>query len=403
MNTIGMLLFACYPEDTRPRRQAEALIEEGMSVDIICLQGDGEARKEIVNGVNVYRLPVKQKRGGKIRYLWEYTCFLVISFFLMSLMMMRKRYTLIHVHNMPDILVVSALVPRLFGSKIILDLHDPMPEVFMAKYSVGQRHPLICLIRLQEKISIWFADLVLVVNAACHDLYLSRGYPEKKFHVIMNSAQEAIFSTLHTGENQRREERTTKFVVMYHGTMVERNGIDVALEAVALVRSRIPNIVFRVYGKGDFVSEFKALILKHALEDTVEYHGHVSVEKIALFIQDADLGLIPNKPSIHWEHATPTRLFEYLHMRKPVIAPRIKGILDYFDEGSLYFYESGNAVDLADVIYHVYCNPAERQSILERGIEVCQSLSWRRQREQWINIVKTILEGEIPGSAYSQP
>jgi hypothetical protein len=43
------------------------------------------------------------------------------------------RYNLVHVHNMPDVLVFEAFIPRVCGARVILDLHDPMPEL-MIKY-----------------------------------------------------------------------------------------------------------------------------------------------------------------------------------------------------------------------------------------------------------------------------
>lgn len=64
-NRIAMVVFSYYPADPRPRREAEALVESGMSVDAICLKGAQEAKKEIVNGVEVYRLSLQRKRAGK--------------------------------------------------------------------------------------------------------------------------------------------------------------------------------------------------------------------------------------------------------------------------------------------------------------------------------------------------
>ena len=61
---IAIAVFSYYPADPRPRREAEALVAEGMQVDMICLKDSSESKQEIVNGVNVYRLPLKRKRGG---------------------------------------------------------------------------------------------------------------------------------------------------------------------------------------------------------------------------------------------------------------------------------------------------------------------------------------------------
>ncbi len=153
---IAMVIFSYYPSDSRARREAEALIESGMSVDMICLRIRYEPKREIVNGVQVYRIPLKRKRGGKLRYLLNYTYFIFLAFFTLSVFHIRKHYSVVRVHNMPDILIFSALMSRLCGYKVILDLHDPMPEVYMTKYSVSPSHPVVRPLIFLEKLSIWF-------------------------------------------------------------------------------------------------------------------------------------------------------------------------------------------------------------------------------------------------------
>jgi len=51
-----MVLFSYYPSDPRPRREAEALVGKGMSVDMICLRNKSETKEEVVNGVQVYEI-----------------------------------------------------------------------------------------------------------------------------------------------------------------------------------------------------------------------------------------------------------------------------------------------------------------------------------------------------------
>lgn len=385
-----MVVFSYYPADTRPRREAEALIKEGISVDMICLRKDFELKKEIVNNVRVYRLPLKRRRGGKLRYLWEYGCFIMMSFFALSFLFMREQYKVIHVHNMPDILVFSSLIPRLCGSKIILDLHDPVPELFMAKYNIKNKNWFICILRLQEKYSIRFADIVLTPNIAFRNLFVSRGCPKSKIHIVMNSAQESIFHKYGTDINLNFR-NNSKFIIIYHGTITERNGIGVALEAIALLCDKIPNIVFHVYGEGDFVNQFRNLVIKLGLENIVYYDGHVTQEKVALAIQSSHIGLIPNKHSIHWELCVPTRIFEYLSLERPVIVPCTKGIKDYFDNESMCFFESGNVESLARAIFEVYSNPKRVAYILSRGIATNKKYRWELQRQHLLKLVTTLL------------
>ena len=79
----------------------------------------------------------------------------------------------------------------------------------------------------------------------------------------------------------------------------------------------------------------------------MHYLGPRSLEGLVREIEACDVGIIPNHRSAFAEINTPTRIFEYLALGKPVIAPRAAGISDYFDDGSLVFFELGNAEDLA--------------------------------------------------------
>src|SRR5262245_13386436 len=126
----AVVVFSYYPMDPRPRRAAEALVKEGMTVDVICLREDGASPpRETVGGVNVRRLPLQRRRGGALGYVVQYLTFLVVSAAILAARSLKRRYHLVHVHNMPDILVVSALIPKGLGARVILDLHDPMPEL----------------------------------------------------------------------------------------------------------------------------------------------------------------------------------------------------------------------------------------------------------------------------------
>jgi len=390
---IAMVVFSIYPLDTRVRREAEALVEAGMTVDVICLKENTKPRKEVINGVNCWRLPIKHKRTGKMRNIWEYLYFIILSFFWLSLIHLRNRYKLVHVHNMPDVLVFSALIPRLTGAKVILDLHDPMPEVYMTKFSINKSHPVVRLLLFLEKYSICFSNLVLTPNIAFRNLFISRGCPEAKIHIIMNSPQESIFHRTET-KNNHSIENEDRFLIMYHGELTTRSGYNIALKAVDNLREKIPNLEFHVYGDGEFKIHFLDLIGELNLNNIVTYHGVVSLESIAVAIESINVGIVPNRKTPFTEINLPTRIFEYLSMGKPVVVPKTKGILDYFSEDSLHFFEAGNADNLADAILEVYNNPSKSQAVLNRGISVYQKHRWEVEKKKFIDLVTDLARNE---------
>ena len=327
MKKIAMVVLSSFPRDVRVRREAEALEEAGNQVDVICITQRGEPKKEVINNINIYRLGLKRQRAGKLAYIWEYIYFFMWALVKLTLLFLFRKYDLIHVHNMPDVLVFTAIIPKLFGKKIILDMHDPMPELYMTMFEMSNDAPLISFLRWTEKISIKFVDQVITPNISFKNLFISRGCHPENISIIMNSPDEKIFKT--NGVNGKSETEND-FVIMYHGTILRRSGLDILIDAISLVRDKIPDLKVIVYGKGNFLDEVKRKVTELSLSEIVEIRGSVIVDKIAKAIKGINLGIIPNRLSPFTQINFPVRTFEYLVMNKPVIVPRTNGYFGLF-------------------------------------------------------------------------
>jgi glycosyltransferase involved in cell wall biosynthesis len=391
----AMVVFSYYPADPRPRRAAEALAREGMKVDLICLrEADTDPKRETLNGVDIRRVPLRRRRGDTGGYLLQYGAFLLSAMGILAARSLTRRYDLAYVHNMPDVLVLSALVPKLLGAKIILDLHDPMPELMMTIFNLDRQSGRVRMLKRLERWSIRWADLALTVNLACKRLFASRSCRPEKIQVIMNSPDEVIFGfrPVVDTEGPTQPASDKPFVIMYHGSLVERNGLDLAVEALARVRRSGANVELRIYGsKSPFLERVMESVRSQGLAEAVHYLGPKRLEDIVGAIAECDVGVIPNQRSIFTELNTPTRIFEYLAVGKPVIAPRAAGILDYFDDDSLIFFELGDADDLARRIEHALAEPRKAAETARRGQDVYRAHAWRQEREVLVRLVDDLL------------
>jgi len=394
---VAMVLFSIYPMDPRARRAAEALINEGMHVDVICIKKDEEdPKRETVNGVAILRIPLRYYRGTKFQYLFRYSTFILISLVLLAVRSLTRRYDLVYVHNMPDILVLSALIPKVFGAKVILDLRDPMPELMMTIFNLHQDALPVRTLKRLEKWSLQLADLVLTVNLACKKLFASRSCHPEKIQVVMNSPDEKLFGFLPPRSHTSTHHPPSKpFVIAYHGSLVERNGLDLAVDALPRVRQSVPSVELRIYGlQTRFLERVMESVRAKGLDEVVHYLGPKRTEDLVTAIEECDLGIIPNQRNVFTEINTPVRIFEYLALGKPVIAPRAAGILDYFKNDSLLFFELGNSEDLARKIEYVYFHPSEAVEIVKRGQGVYLAHTWRQERLSFVNLVCELLSSE---------
>ena len=390
----AVLLFSYYPADPRPRRAAEALVPEGVTIDLVCLQkNQDEPRREIINGVSVFRVPLRRQRGGKARYVGQYAVFILRSFFHLAVRSLTQRYDFIHVHNMPDVLVFSALVPKLLGAKIILDLHDPVPELMQTIFELPEDSFGVRLLKRLEKWSIGFADLVLTVNLACKKIYTSRSCPPEKINVVLNSPEDDIFRFQTPSSQVSNGEKPAKpFVILYHGSLVPRNGFDLAVDALETAKKSVPGARLMVCGeRSSFFEGVMDSVQKRGLQENVEYLGVKNRRQIVEAINNCDLGIIPNHRNTFTEINTPTRIFEYLALGKPVIAPRTRGIRDYFGDGELIFFEVGDANDLARKIEFAFSNPTEVGRIVARGQQIYLAHNWTREKSNLLNRIGELL------------
>jgi len=392
----AVLLYSTYPADPRPRRATETLVGAGMHVDVLCLaDSDKDPLHEIIGKVNVYRVPIRHRRDSKLVYLNQYGRFLLAGFAFLLKKRARQRYDLVHVHNMPDILVFSALIPKLTGAKVILDLHDPMPELMMTIFGVRERSFGIWVLKQLERASIWYSDAVVTVNEACRKIFSTRSRSPGKVNVVMNAPDEKIFPFIAATRTKRIGGR---FVVMYHGSLVERHGLDLAVRALATIKSNIPEAELWVFGQETpFLRKVLASADASALSDAVRYFGPKKLDEIASAIRESDVGVIPNRRSIFTEINTPTRIFEYLSQGKPVIAPRSHGILDYFGPEDLVYFQLGDADDLASRMEYVYRNPESVMETVVRGQRVYQKHCWTNEKARFVTVVSRLL------GAHDQP
>lgn len=402
----AVVLYSGFPNDPRPRRELEALLEHGVSVDLICLHEDPNSQRHEQRGrLRITRVPVRHQRTSKFLYFWNYARFFLYAFTLLSSRALGRKYDLVHVHNMPDFLIFSALVPRLRGARLILDLHDPMPELYESIYGLSPNSPIVRILQRMEKACIGFADLVLTPNESFKRLFCSRSCGQRKVEIVMNTPDEQLFSAsdLPVAPSSHGQE----FRIMFHGLIAERHGLSTAVEALKILSDQVPHAVLDIYGgKNTYLQEVTALAERIGVGTRCRYQGKRPIDAIPAAISECNLGIIPNKRTPFTEINFPTRIFEYLCMGKPVIVPRTEGIRDYFDEESIIYFEPNDPEDLARKIAWVYMNPRKVEEVIARGLRVYAEHRWSAEKKKFLSLVFSLLSkdpGTGSGSFYGCP
>ena len=378
-----------YDNDPLLRREVDALVDDGFDVDILCMRRSGERAFERIGAVTVRRLPLSHVRAGIGRYLYEYAAFLVIAGTYLTALHLRRPYDVVQVNTLPDTLVFAALVPKLTGTPVILHLAETMPEFFATKFKTSLESRPVRVTALAERAAIAFATTAVTCTEQMREAFASRGSDPSRIAVVLNAADEKVFDPDRIAAEPRHD---GNFVLICHGTMEERYGLDTLIEATALLRDELPDLRVQLIGGGTYRPTLERLVAERGLEDRVSFSvGWVPMDDLVRAIASADAGVVAMKRDAFRDITHCNKMFDFITMRKPVIASRTRAVDAYFGDECFELFESGDAADLARAIRALHADPARRAGLVERATRRNELYRWPRQRAHYLGIVRSVL------------
>jgi glycosyltransferase involved in cell wall biosynthesis len=390
-----MVVYAYYPlAETRVQRQAEALAEQGHQVDVICLRlsHNREPRRETVRGVNVYRLPIIRPTHpwfvGVVPRFFLYIAFTMMAALLLIWLHGRRRYGVVQAHNLPDFLVFCALWPKITGAKVVLDIHDVMPEFFAENTGRSMQNWLVRLITRQEQFSCRFADHVITVTERWRQALIRRGVAAEKVSVVMNLADHHYFFA---PNGSAPAPGPDKFRMIYHGTQAERHGLDTLLLAMGQVCREAPNIHLTLHGRGDVHAALHHLAERLNLSQNIRFStDYLTLAELPGFIAGHDAGVIPYQDDLFTGGILPTKLLECIALGLPCITARTAAMADYFDETMVQFFEPGNPDSLAQGILSLYRDEARRKNLVLQSERFIQKYNWPDESARYVALIERL-------------
>ena len=401
MAKICVIRQGVYPYDARLTREVKALLAAGHEVHLICLQwGDDPPPEDRAERLTVHRVPIKKRHGGKLRYLFEYGAFFVAAAVLVAVLHLRHRFDVVQVNTLPDCLVFAAAVPRLLGARVLLDLHECMPEFFALKYALRPEHPAIRLLARLEQASIRFADAAVTCTEPMKERFVERGASAGKISVVLNSFDDERWSRRRHASAQRADAR---FVLVCHGTIDYMYGLDLVVRAVAALRDRIPGLELRVYGDGPGRAGMQALAKELDIADTVHFsEGWVPLEELLPRIVEADAGVVAIRRDGCFDLTHSNKMYDLIALRKPIVMSRTRAVEAYFDDECFQLFESGNEHDLARAIYELYAHPDIGRRIVAKAARVGEPYRWVHQAKAYLASIDRLAPAPDHGSAQNR-
>ncbi|MGJ5813858.1 glycosyltransferase [Paludibaculum fermentans] len=386
---ICMVTYSNYESANRVRRYAEALACRGDQVEVISLStGDTPLGEDEINGVRVFRI---QRRRHDERGKWTYALRLARFLLAASLLLFRRhrqlRYDLIHIHNIPDFMVFAAWYPKWTGVKVILDIHDIVPELFANKFKARSGALYFRLLKFVEKVSTAFADHVIIANHIWFDRITGRSVPSSKCGVFLNHVDPAIFF------RRTRTRTDSKFVLLFHGTFQWHQGLEIAVEALAKIRETAPHVELHLYGGGggaDAVTHLSQLADRLGLNGSVKFCGTVPLHEIPQVIANADLGIVPKRADSFGNEACSTKIMEFMSQGIPVVASRTRIDTYYHDDRTVRFFTSGDSQAMAEAVLDIIRNPPLGEALAKAGLQYVEENSWDKRKQEYLALVDSL-------------
>jgi glycosyltransferase involved in cell wall biosynthesis len=380
---VCMLAYTGYEADNRVRRYAEALARRGDQVEVVAL---GEPGTEEISGVTLHRIQRRpDNERHKLTYFWRVLRFLIVSSIFLARRQKRVRFDLIHVHNVPDFLVFAAWYPKLCGAKLILDIHDIVPELFVSKFKSRSAGLYFKVLALIERLSTAFVDHVIISNHLWRKTLVSRSVAESKCSVYLNHVDPAVFY------RRPRVRSDGKFIVLFPGSFHWHQGLDIAIEAFARMKEHIPQAEFHLYGGGGGTQPaLTALAASLGLNGSVKFRGGVPLDKVPDLIANADLGVVPKRADTFGNEAYSTKIMEFMSQGVPVVVSKTAIDSYYFDDSVVRFFPSGDVTALADAMVSIAEEKPLREALIAGGYGYADRNSWDRKKQEYFKLVDSL-------------
>ena len=387
-----MVVHSHYPVgEPRAEREAHVAVEAGYAVDVICLRLPNEAAIETVDQIGIWRLPIRHLRGaGFVRTMLEYIGFATRSTLAVLRTHRLKQIDIVYVHAPPDFLIAAALIPRLLGSKVVLDIHDLSPHMFNVRFGSGLLGLQVeRVLRLVERTSCALAHRVITVHEPYREELIANGVRPEKISVVMNSPPaDAVALARAASANGGSPDR---FVVAYHGTVTHWYGVDLIVEAIALLQDQVPQISALILGEGDALTASEELAENLGVASRIDFSNtFVSHADALARVATASCGVVPNRPTPLNRFALSSKLLEYTGLEIPAVVARLETLEAHFGSDEVTFFEPGDVHSLASAIAWVAEHPAEARAKAERARARAQEYSWSESRVRLLEALSSL-------------
>jgi len=404
-----------FPQDTRVTNEARLLVDAGYQVAVIALRRQGQAGRETLNGIEVYRVPTLElfkktpsaninrinllfvKLKSFLGYVVEYCYFTAACLIVSTYILVTRGFDVMHAHNPPDTLFLVALPFKLLGKKFVFDQHDLCPELYRSRYGAAEGF-YTRVLRMFEWCSLKLADITIATNESYKRIQIKRANKNPGDVFVIRNGPNQMRMTL--ASPNTRLIAMKKCILCYIGSLNPQDGVDYLLRSLRHLLCDLKRADFHcvIMGTGDSLQDLRDLAGNLQLNGCVELTGFVSDEDLQANLAAADICVDPDPSSPLNDVSTWIKVMEYMAAAKPIVSFDLKETRFSARDAAMYV-EPNNETQFAEAIAELMDQPELQKRMGTYGRRrVEEELQWAKVGKNLLTAYETLLGRKMKSS-----
>lgn len=317
-------------------------------------------------------------------------------FFLTLNILNKKQINFIQVRDDVWSSITAILLKKIFGIYFIFNYSFPFYSAALDSYQEGEiGFTKLAFYKIEDfilkKFVLGEADLILPISSRMVDQLEELGFERDRMVPIPLGVEPEIFrpnldrNVLRSRISISRDD----FVFIYIGSIEKLRGLELILEAFSDVSKHVKDVKLIFVGDGNATKELKANTKLYSINDDVIFTGKVSYFDVPNYLELSDAALSIIKPFPCFDVSSPCKVFEYMIMKKPIIANKeIPEHLEVVSSSSCGFLIKYNSKDISDAMINmVLMKRTQKDSFEKMGVRGYEWVIMNRTfKEMSINI-----------------
>jgi glycosyltransferase involved in cell wall biosynthesis len=229
----------------------------------------------------------------------------------------------------------GVLVARLFGKAIVLEVNSP----FAFEQQRDKEIRALAFAKWTERAICNLATKVIVVSTPLREIMIGLGVSPEKLLVMPNGVRPDYFKASDSSADLKSSlGLENKTVIGFVGWLRNWHGLEMLVDAFHHGNLEARNAALLLIGDGPAMEDLRRKVERYGLTNAVVFTGPLPHDQVPQYLGVVDIAVQPAAN----EYCCPMKIFEYMALRKAIVAPRQNNILDILKDDEAVLFEPGD-------------------------------------------------------------